>query len=104
MSAAHSQFRRLQLHLPRLRLPAIPSTKRPRLLGELIVGALLFGTYLLVDSFVGAARTASARSHAERVIQLEQWLHIDIEPQLNAWLSGHPALRTAANTSTRPPM
>lgn len=97
MSAAHSQFRRLQLRLPRLRLPTIPSTKRPRLLGELVVGALLFGTYLLVDSFVGAARTASARSHAERVIQLEQWLHIDIEPQLNAWLSGHTGLRTAAN-------
>ena len=103
MSATHSPHHRhqghLQIHLPqlRLRLPAVPHTRRPHLLGELVLGGALFAAYLFVDSFRGATRAAAARSHGEHVLQVEQWLHIDVEHGLNNWLAGQPGLMTTAN-------
>lgn len=83
--------------LPQVHPPAVPPARRPRLLGELVLGAALFAAYLLVDSFHDAARTAAARFHGRQLLRLEQWLHLDIERGLNSWLAGHPALMTAAN-------
>ncbi|WP_446666573.1 phosphatase PAP2 family protein [Flexivirga sp. B27] len=96
MSATHPHHH-LDLHLPSLRLPAVPRVPRPRLLTELVGGLALFGIYLLVDALSGPSRSTAARSHATGVIQLEQWAHLDVESSLNAWLAGHPALMTAAN-------
>lgn len=97
MSVLHLHHGRLQLRLPRLRRPSIPRAHRPQVLQELALGGALFAAYLLVDSFNGVARTAAAHSHAERVAQLEQWLHLDVEQGLNNWLAGQPGLMTAAN-------
>ncbi|RNI19631.1 bifunctional phosphatase PAP2/O-acyltransferase family protein [Flexivirga caeni] len=98
---AHSQHH-LHVHLPQvrrpqLRWPGLPRTRRPGLLGELGLAALLLAAYLGVDTIRGAGRAAAARSHGEHVLRLEQWLHIDIEHGLNAWLATHPGLMTAAN-------
>lgn len=90
MSATHT-------HLPHPHPPPVPQARRPRLLGELALGAALFAAYILVDSFHTPARTAAARSHGEQLLRLEQWLHLDIEHGLNSWLAGHPGLMTAAN-------
>ena len=105
MSATHAQHRRhhghpqLRLPLParRLPVPTVPHTPRPRLRTELTLGLALFVVYLVVDSLRGAGRTAAARSHGEAVLQLEQWLHLDVERGLNNWLTGRSGLMTAAN-------
>lgn len=96
MSATHSHHH-LALHLPSLRRPAGPAEQRPRWRGELLRGLALFAVYLAVDALNGSWRTRAARSNADRVIQLEQWLHFDVESSLNDWLAGHPGLMTAAN-------
>lgn len=95
MSAVHPHH--FHLHLPSVHLPAMSRDRRPRLLTELLGGLALFAVYLLVDALHGSSRTAIARAHGERVIQLEQWLHLDVESWLNGWLAGHPGLMTAAN-------
>jgi diacylglycerol O-acyltransferase / wax synthase len=96
LSATHPHHH-LDLHLPSLRLPAVPRDRRPPLLTELLGGLALFVVYLLVDTLNGSSRTAIAKEHGERVIQLEQWLHLNVESSLNAWLAEHPGLMTAAN-------
>lgn len=96
MSAMHPHPH-LDLHLPRVHWPAATREGRPHPLGELVGGLALFAVYLLVDALNGPSRTAAARSHGGRVIRAEQWLHLDVEGSLNAWLAGHPGLMTAAN-------
>ncbi|GGB22921.1 hypothetical protein GCM10011492_10960 [Flexivirga endophytica] len=97
MSATHPQGPRLHIQLPSVRWPAVPRTQRPRISRELLGGLALFAVYLLVDALNVPSRTPTAKANAERVIQLEQWLHVDVEGWLNGWLAGRPGLMTAAN-------
>nr|WP_246241928.1 phosphatase PAP2 family protein [Flexivirga aerilata] len=78
-------------------MAAIPDAKRPTVLGEILVGAALFAVYLLVDALRGPGRTAWARDNAAQLIDLERWLHLDVERGLNDWLAARPGLMTAAN-------
>ncbi|MGN6414653.1 phosphatase PAP2 family protein [Flexivirga sp.] len=95
--SATQDHRHHPVHLPSLHWPAVPRAHRPRLRTELLGGLALFVVYLLVDALNGPSRAAVAKTHAERVIQLEQWLHLDIEGSLNSWLAARPGLMTAAN-------
>jgi hypothetical protein len=64
---------------------------------ELAGGLAVFGLYLLVDSLEGPQRRAAADHNAQLVIDLQRWLHIDVEEPLNAWLAPHETLSTIAN-------
>lgn len=64
---------------------------------QILIGLLLFGYYLLVDSLASPAREAAARRHGQALFDIEQRLHIDIERTLNHALAGHDVLTTLAN-------
>src|SRR5215468_1034660 len=70
---------------------------RPPLWRELSVGLLVFGVYAVVTGLHGSGREAVAAGHAREVLQLERWLHLDIERRLNAWLAPHRVLSMLAN-------
>jgi hypothetical protein len=70
-------------------------TQRPRLLGELVVVALLVFAYDRVRAHA-APRRDVALSHGEAVLHAEQHLHLDWEHAANTWLSGHSTLREVA--------
>lgn len=70
---------------------------RPVLWRELAGGLVVFGLYLLVDSLGGPERRAAADRHAQLVIDLQRWLHLDVERPLNEWLAPHQVLSTIAN-------
>jgi hypothetical protein len=64
---------------------------------ELVGGLVVFALYLLVDSLGGPERRAAADRHAQLVIDLQKWLHLDVERPLNEWLAPHQVLSTIAN-------
>jgi hypothetical protein len=68
----------------------------PRLLGELVVVALLVFAYDRVRRHA-APRRAAALAHGRAVLHVEQRLHLDWEHAANAWLAGHLTLREAAS-------
>jgi hypothetical protein len=73
------------------------ATERPAVLGQVALGLGLFGIYLLIDSIGGDERRAAALRHGRAIFDLEQTLHIDVEPTLNDWLAPHRFLSTLAN-------
>ncbi|HET8604269.1 MAG TPA: phosphatase PAP2 family protein [Marmoricola sp.] len=78
--------------------PRTPSRlPRPVLWQQVVLGLLLFGVYLLVDSLENPARRAAADQHGRAIFHLEQTLHLDVEHVLNRWLAPHPVLCTLAN-------
>ena len=70
---------------------------RPPLWRELLIGLVLFGIYLLVDSLESPARRAAADRHGRAIFDLERSLHLDVEHVLNNWLAPHQVLSTIAN-------
>jgi WS/DGAT/MGAT family acyltransferase len=76
--------------------PARPAL-RPLLWRELAGGLAVFGLYLLVDSLGGPERRAAADHNAQVVIDVQRWLHVDVERPLNDWLAPHRVLSTIAN-------
>jgi hypothetical protein len=69
---------------------------RPLLLGEIAVVVLLVGVYDRVRD-IASTRAGMAMTDATRVLDVERWLHIDIEHGLNNWLAGHLDLELAAS-------
>jgi membrane-associated phospholipid phosphatase len=68
---------------------------RPRLLGELVVVALLVFAYDAVRRHA-APRRDMAVAHGRAVLHAEQRLHLDWEHAANAWLGHHLTLREIA--------
>jgi hypothetical protein len=69
---------------------------RPRLLGELVVVALLVFAYDRVRRHA-APRRDEALAHGQAVLHAEQRLHLDWEHAANAWLNQHLTLREVAS-------
>lgn len=69
---------------------------RPLLLGEIAVVVLLVGVYDRVRD-IATTRAGMAMADANRVLDVERWLHIDVEHVLNDWLAGHTTLELAAS-------
>ncbi|UIJ34784.1 phosphatase PAP2 family protein [Allobranchiibius sp. GilTou73] len=70
---------------------------RPPAWRELVIGLALFAVYLGVDHLGGVGRRAAAERHARGLIDLERWLHLDVERSWNAWLASRHTLMVAAN-------
>jgi hypothetical protein len=68
---------------------------RPRLVGELVVVALLVFAYDRVRRHA-APRRDGALAHGRAVLHAEQRLHLDWEHGANVWLSHHLTLRESA--------
>ncbi|MDQ1598825.1 MAG: hypothetical protein QOD68_299, partial [Actinomycetota bacterium] len=69
---------------------------RPLLLGEIAVVVLLVGVYDRVRD-IASTRASMAMTDARRVLDVERWLHIDVEHVLNSWLAGHLDRELAAS-------
>ncbi|MGH3423444.1 MAG: phosphatase PAP2 family protein, partial [Nocardioidaceae bacterium] len=72
-------------------------TARPRLRWELGLGLVAFGVYLIVDVMVVPGHEAAADRNGRALVDLEQWLHLDVERVLNQWLAPREVLATIAN-------
>ena len=72
---------------------------RPRVVvwQQVVLGLLVFGYYLLVDSLHSTGRRVAADRHGRDIAHLENVLHLDVEKWLNDWLSGHHTLMVVAN-------
>lgn len=64
---------------------------------QVVLGLIVFGCYLLVDSLKGPARLAAANRHGLAIDHLQRHLHLDVERVMNRWLSMHHTLATIAN-------
>lgn len=82
---------------PRRRIPgggllaSVEAGPRPKWWIEGLVIVWLCWVYDALSNLIPLRNTA-ARHHAERILHLEQALHLDPEAILNHWLAGHPAL------------
>jgi hypothetical protein len=74
---------------------AAPRVRRPRLLGELLIVFVLLRVYDYVRSFADA-RQGRALTHGRDVLDVERFLHIDIERAMNHWVERHDFLAIAA--------
>jgi len=64
---------------------------------QVLLGLLVFGYYLVIDSLHSSGRRATADRHGLGILHLESHLHIDLERWLNQWLAGHRTLMVIAN-------
>ncbi|MFI5916247.1 phosphatase PAP2 family protein [Dactylosporangium sp. NPDC051541] len=58
----------------------------------LVVGGLVF----VFGQQLGGRPASTAFANARSLQSAERWLHIDVEPAMNEWLTGHPWLIVAA--------
>lgn len=75
----------------------VKARERPSLRRELAIGLAVFALYSVVASVDWPGRRAAAAAHAQDILALERWLHLDVERGLNAWLARHEVLRVLAN-------
>ena len=66
-------------------------TRRPVLVGEALVVLVLVFVYDRVREFA-AARADLAIANGRRILSVESWTHVDIEPAMNRFLSQHSGL------------
>jgi hypothetical protein len=69
---------------------------RPWIVGELIIIFVLVKVYDYVRSFA-ELREQAALSHAQDIIDLERFVHLDIEQAANRWLASHESLTLLAS-------
>ncbi|GIF73868.1 bifunctional phosphatase PAP2/O-acyltransferase family protein [Asanoa siamensis] len=70
---------------------------RPRLLRELVLVAAVVVLYVAISRGGGMSRDSIALAHGRDLLGLERFLHIDVEPALNAWLAPRGTLSVLAN-------
>ncbi|MBV9821779.1 MAG: phosphatase PAP2 family protein [Actinobacteria bacterium] len=75
---------------------AIAPVRRPRIIGELLVVLLLLRAYDLVRGHAQVREVAALR-HGRQLLDVERWLHIDIELSANLWTSQQTALSLLAS-------
>jgi hypothetical protein len=74
----------------------VNGVRRPRLVGELVIVALLVLVYDRVRDFSGA-RPARAIENAQHVLGLERLTHIGVERAANDWLAAHRLIQDVAS-------
>ena len=84
-------------------LPPLPAghrtvtpVRRPRIIGELLVVLLLLRAYDMVRSHAEVREVAALR-HGRQLLDVERWLHIDIELSANLWTTQQTALSLLAS-------
>ncbi len=70
--------------------------KRPQIIGELIVVLVLLRAYDLVRGHA-ELRQAAALRHGEQLLNVERWLHINVELSVNLWTAQQSALSLLAS-------
>ena len=75
---------------------SIPSVRRPRILGELVVVVLLLWAYDMVRGHAEVREVAALRN-GRQLLDIERWLHIDIELSANLWTTQQTALSLLAS-------
>ncbi len=70
--------------------------RRPRILGELLVVALLLGAYDMVRGHAEVREVAAMRN-GRQLLDIERWLHIDVELSANLWTTQQTALSLLAS-------
>lgn len=76
---------------PAVAMPAAaptPVLRRPRVIGEFLVVLLLLRAYDIVRTHA-EVRQQSALRHGQFLLDVERWLHIDLERALNLWAVRH---------------
>ncbi|HST64546.1 MAG TPA: phosphatase PAP2 family protein [Mycobacteriales bacterium] len=73
----------------------MPRVRRANLLVELVVVLVLVKVYDWVRS-LEATRSGPARRHAEDVLAVERWLHLDVELSATHWLAAHQPVSLVA--------
>jgi membrane-associated phospholipid phosphatase len=76
--------------------PANGGVRRPPLIGELVIIVVLVKVYDLVRS-LEAERRGPALRNAHAVVDIERWLHIDVERATTHWLAAHQTLSLIAS-------
>jgi|tagenome__1003787_1003787.scaffolds.fasta_scaffold20841596_2 hypothetical protein len=73
-----------------------PTTRRPRLLGEVAIVLVLVFVYDRIRD-TATTRAEPALANGRHVLHIESWLHIDAEHALNSLLSSHHGWEAAAS-------
>ena len=97
-----SSYRRLAQAGPSSRQPqpaghgSIAPVRRPRIIGELLVVLVLLRAYDMVRGHAEVREVAALR-HGRQLLDVERWLHIDIELSANLWTTQQTALSLVAS-------
>lgn len=75
---------------------AVAPVRRPRIIGELLVVVVLLWAYDMVRGHAEVREVAALR-HGQQLLDLERWLHIDIELSANLWTTQKTALSLMAS-------
>jgi len=75
---------------------SIAPVRRPRIIGELLVVLLLLRAYDMVRGHAQVREVAALR-HGRQLLDVERWLHIDIELSANLWTTQQTALSLLAS-------
>ncbi|MEO7262918.1 MAG: phosphatase PAP2 family protein [Jatrophihabitantaceae bacterium] len=75
---------------------SVASVRRPRIFGELLVLVLLLWAYDMVRGHAQVRELAALRN-GRHLLDIERWLHIDIELSANLWTTQQSALSLAAS-------
>jgi membrane-associated phospholipid phosphatase len=75
---------------------ALAPVRRPRIIGELLVVLLLLRAYDMVRSHAEVREVAALR-HGRQLLDVERWLHIDIELSANLWTTQQTVLSLLAS-------
>jgi membrane-associated phospholipid phosphatase len=75
---------------------AVAPVRRPRIIGELLVVVVLLWAYDLVRGHA-EVREVAALQHGQQLLDVERWLHINIELSANLWTTQRTALSLVAS-------
>ncbi|HST48127.1 phosphatase PAP2 family protein [Jatrophihabitans sp.] len=75
---------------------AFAPVRRPRIIGELLVVLLLLRAYDMVRSHAEVREVAALR-HGRQLLDVERWLHINIELSANLWTTQQTVLSLLAS-------
>jgi membrane-associated phospholipid phosphatase len=74
----------------------VAPVRRPRIIGELLVVLLLLWAYDVVRGHA-EVREVAALHHGQQLLDLERWLHINVELSANLWTAQQSALSLVAS-------
>src|ERR1700712_3839441 len=75
---------------------SVAQVRRPRIVGELLVVLVLLWVYDMARGHA-EVREVSALRHGQQLLDIERWLHINIELSANLWTTQQTALSLVAS-------